>query len=109
MSDDELARALPWRELTEQREERLSLLRLSRNIVQMRAESSLLGYAECSRYSTKVNRDGRRRRQDEDKTKAKPTLFLHKGEDVDIICVGQCIGIQAEGYGSRPLVKHESR
>ena len=80
MSDDELARALSWRELTEQREERLSLLRLSRvvteedesqlteqreeklsllrlsrNIVQMRAESSLLGYAECSRYSTKVN------------------------------------------------------
>ena len=74
----------------------------------MRAELSLLGYAECSRYSTKVNRDGRRRRQDEDKTKAKPTLFLRKGEDVDIICVGQCIGIQAEGYGSRPLVKHES-
>ncbi len=46
--------------------------------------------------------------EDEGKTKAKPTLFLHKGEDVDIICVGQCIGIQAEGYGSRPLVKHES-
>ena len=31
----------------------------------MRAESSLLGYAECSRYSTKVNREGRRRSQNE--------------------------------------------
>ena len=80
MSDDELARALPWRELTEQREERLSLLRLSQFVTE----------------------------EDEDKTKAKTTLFLHKGEDVDIICVGQCIGIQAEGCGSRPLVKHES-
>ena len=39
------------------REDRPSLLGLSRNIVQTRAESSLLGYAECSRYSTKVNRD----------------------------------------------------
>ena len=39
------------------RDERPSLLGLSRNIVQTRAESSLLGYAECSRYSTKVNRD----------------------------------------------------
>ena len=49
-------------QLTTSREERLSLLRLSRNIVQTRAESSLLGYAECSRYSTKVNREGRRRK-----------------------------------------------
>ena len=81
MSDDELAQALSWRELTEEREERLSLLRLSQVVSE----------------------------EDEGKTKAKPTLFLHKGEDVDIICVGQCIGIQAEGYGSRPLVKHESR
>ena len=31
-----------------------SLLELSRNIVQTRAETSLLGYAECSRYSTKL-------------------------------------------------------
>ena len=30
MSNDELAQSLPWRKLTEQREERLSLLRLSR-------------------------------------------------------------------------------
>ena len=60
-----LAWAMPWRELTTSREERLSLLRLSRNIVQTRAESSLLGYAECSRYSTKVNREGRRRSQNE--------------------------------------------
>ena len=34
MSDDELARALPWRELTEQREERLSLLRLSQVVTE---------------------------------------------------------------------------
>ena len=53
---------IPDRELTTSREERLSLLRLSRNIVQTRAESSLLGYAECSRYSTKVNREGGRRK-----------------------------------------------
>ena len=66
----------------------------------------MLGYAECSRYSTKVKIVTE---DDEGKTKAKPTLFLHKGEDLDIICVGQCIGIQAEGYGSRPLVKHESK
>ena len=31
-----------------------SLLWLCRNIVQTRAETSLLGYAECSRYSTKL-------------------------------------------------------
>ena len=30
MSNDELAQSMPWRKLTEQREERLSLLRLSR-------------------------------------------------------------------------------
>ena len=30
MSNDELAQSMPWRELTEQREERLNLLRLSR-------------------------------------------------------------------------------
>ena len=31
-----------------------NLFELCRNIVQTRAESSLLGYAECSRYSTKL-------------------------------------------------------
>ena len=31
-----------------------NLFELSRNIVQTRAESSLFGYAECSRYSTKL-------------------------------------------------------
>ena len=45
------------------RDDRPSLLGLSRNIVQTRAESSLLGYAECSRYSTKVNRDRGRQSQ----------------------------------------------
>ena len=38
----------------EQREQKLNLLGLCRNIVQTRAESSLLGCAECSRYSTKL-------------------------------------------------------
>ena len=38
----------------EQREQKLNLFGLCRNIVQTRAESSLLGCAECSRYSTKL-------------------------------------------------------
>ena len=38
----------------EQREQKPNLFGLCRNIVQTRAESSLLGYAECSRYSTKL-------------------------------------------------------
>ena len=38
----------------EQREQKPNLFGLCRNIVQMRAESNLLGYAECSRYSTKL-------------------------------------------------------
>ena len=36
------------------REQKPNLFGLCRNIVQTRAESSLLGYAECSRYSTKL-------------------------------------------------------
>ena len=35
-------------------ESRVKLAGLCRNIVQTRAETSLLGYAECSRYSTKL-------------------------------------------------------
>ena len=35
-------------------ESRVKLAWLCRNIVQTRAETSLLGYAECSRYSTKL-------------------------------------------------------
>ena len=38
----------------EQREQKPNLFGLCRNIVQTRADSSLLGYAECSRYSTKL-------------------------------------------------------
>ena len=38
----------------EQREQKPNLFGLCRNIVQTRAESSLLGCAECSRYSTKL-------------------------------------------------------
>ena len=38
----------------EQREQKPNLFGLCRNIVQTRAESSLLGYAEYSRYSTKL-------------------------------------------------------
>ena len=38
----------------EQREQKPNLFGLCRNIVQTRAESNLLGYAECRRYSTKL-------------------------------------------------------
>ena len=41
-------------EQMEQREQKPNLFGLCRNIVQTRAESSLLGCAECSRYSTKL-------------------------------------------------------
>ena len=60
----------------EQREQKPNLFGLCRNIVQTRAESSLLGYAECSRYSTKVNRDRGRQHQPMEQREERPSLLL---------------------------------